>query len=257
MQTGDIPATSSLSRAEDIKTFIPGDAGEERKSHFPGQYTSRQIYTYNGQILHIMEFSVPEQWAGIWGSIQAGIILVDAETHTILAANPEAERMTGYAEHEMTGHLCHKFICPAEQGKCPISDLKMKVDRAERVLLAKDGKKVPVLKTVTEMEVSGRRCFIETFIDISPLKDAENTLLAYIREATLRIRNPVELVRDNLQELKDELKGRDRNPAYIGTVLTIQQKNMDDILNNLQEIERAVAEKRTEIPDALREYLKR
>jgi hypothetical protein len=32
---------------------------------------------------------------------------------------------------------------------------------------------------------------------------------------------------------------------------------MDGILNNLQELERAVAEKRTEIPDALREYLKR
>ena len=42
-----------------------------------------------------MEFSVPEQWSGIWGSIQAGIILVDAETHRILAANPEAQRMTG------------------------------------------------------------------------------------------------------------------------------------------------------------------
>jgi PAS domain S-box-containing protein len=198
-----------------------------------------------------------ERFRGIWESIQAGIILVDAKNHTIIAANPEAQRMTGFSENEMTGHLCHKFICPAEQGKCPISDLGHKVDRAERVLLSRDGNKIPVLKTVTEMQVGAEKYYIENFIDITPIKDAENTLLAYLREATLRVRNPVELVRDNLKEIKDELKGRDTNPGYIATALAIQEKNMDDILNNLQALERAVAEKRTEIPDALREYLKR
>ncbi|MDO8872939.1 MAG: hypothetical protein Q7V05_09460 [Methanoregula sp.] len=64
-------------------------------------------------------------------------------------------------------------------------------------------------------------------------------------------------MRDNLKELQDELNGRDTNPAYIATALAIQEKNIDGILNNLQTLERAVAEKRTEIPDALREYLKR
>lgn len=198
-----------------------------------------------------------ERFRGIWESIQAGIILVDAKTHVILAANPQAQRMTGFSETEMVGHLCHKFICPAEEGKCPICDLGLKIDRAERILLSRDGTKVPVLKTVTEMTVGEDKYYIESFIDITPLKDAENTLLAYFRESTLRIRNPIELVRDNLQELQDELKRRDTNPAYIATALAIQEKNMDGILNNLQGLERAVAEKRTEIPDALREYLKR
>jgi ABC-type transporter Mla subunit MlaD len=64
-------------------------------------------------------------------------------------------------------------------------------------------------------------------------------------------------VRDNLQELQDELKGRDTNPAYLATSLAIQEKDLEGILNNLQGLERAVAEKRTEIPDALRQYLKR
>ena len=198
-----------------------------------------------------------ERFRGIWESIQAGIILVDAKTHAIIAANPQAQRMTGFSETEMAGHLCHKFICPAEEGKCPICDLGLKVDRAERVLLTRDGNKVPILKTVTEMHVGSERYYIENFIDITPLKEAENTLLAYLREATLRIRNPIELVRDNLHELQGELKGRDANPAYLATFLAIQEKNMDGILNNLQGLERAVAEKRTEIPDALREYLKR
>lgn len=197
------------------------------------------------------------RFRGIWDRIQAGIILVDAKTHTIIAANPEAEKMTGFSEAEMVGHICHKNICPAEEGKCPIRDLGQTIDHAEGVLLSRDGTEVPVLKTVTEMQVDGDNYYIESFIDISDLKDAENTLLAYLREATLRIRNPLELVRDNLRELKDDLEGRETNPAYVGTTLAVQEKNIEGILDNLQEIERAVAEKRTEIPAALREYLKR
>lgn len=193
---------------------------------------------------------------GIWNSIQAGIILVDPKTHTIIAANPEAQKMTGFSEEEMTGHICHNYICPAEKGKCPISDLGMEVDHSERILLSRDGTGIPVLKTVTEVREGGGY-YIESFIDITDLKDAETTLLAYLREATLRIRNPVELVRDNLGELNEVLEGQDKNPEYVKTSLAIQQKNMEDILENLREIERAVAEKRTEIPEALREYLRR
>ncbi len=198
-----------------------------------------------------------ERFRGIWDNIQAAVILVDAETHTIIAANPEAVKMTGFTEREMTGHLCHKFVCPAEKGKCPISDLGLKVDQAERVLLARDGKSIPVLKTVTDMTIGGKRCFIESFIDITQVKEAENTLLAFIREATLRTRNPLEQVRDNLQELQDDLKGRDTTPDYIGTALAIQEKNLGAIVANLQDLERAIVDKRTEIPDALREYLQR
>ncbi len=201
--------------------------------------------------------SSEEQFRVFWETIQAGIILVDPKTHTIIAANPEAEKMTGYKPSEMTGNICHKFICPAEKGKCPISDLGMKVDRAERVLLTRDGKKMPVLKTVSEVIIGGKNLYIENFIDISPVKDAENALIAYIREATLRIRNPVELVRDNLGEIRTELTRSNGQLPHVATALAIQQKNMDDILKNLQDLERAIAERKMDIPDALREYLKR
>jgi PAS domain S-box-containing protein len=204
------------------------------------------------------EITISEaRFRGIWESIQAGIILVDPKTHTILAANPEAQKMSGFSEKEMIGHTCHTFICPAEQGNCPISDKGMKVDRAERVLLARGGKNVPVLKTVTEMSVAGKPVYIENFIDVSPIKDAENTLIAYIREAALRIRNPIELVRDNLHDIGDDFAEQRADPTYILTALAIQEKNMDEILKNLQDLDRAIAEKRTEIPDALREYMKR
>jgi PAS domain S-box-containing protein len=198
-----------------------------------------------------------EQFRGIWESIQAGIILVDAKNNTIIAANPQALKITGFSETEMVGQLYPRFTCPADMGTCPASDLEKKVDQAECELLSHDGTWIPVLKTVTEMQVGEEKYYIENVIDISRRKEAENALLAYVREATLRIRNPVELVRDNLHDIHEELKGHDTTPAYIVTSMVVQEKNLEEILNNLKEIERAVAEKRTEIPDAFREYLKR
>jgi len=204
-----------------------------------------------------MAFSVPEQWAEIWEGIQAGIVIIDAESHEIIAANPEARRLTGFTDEEMIGHSCHGFICPSAKGRCPVSDLGLNVDRVEKVLLAKGGREIPVLKTISEMELGGRKLFIETFIDITPEREAERALIAYIREATLRIRNPVELVRDNIREIRDNLACGCTRPENAVTALSIQEKNLEGVLNNLQELDRAIAEKNTEILDALREYLKR
>ena len=198
-----------------------------------------------------------QKFRGIWEHIQAGIILVDSGTHQILAANPEAEKMIGYSEQEMIGHLCHKFICPATEGNCPVSDLGYNVDHSERVLLSRSGREIPVLKTVTATGDTARKYFIENFVDISRMKDAENALIAYIREATLRIRNPVELVRDNLGEIRDQLTDDHFSRDVISMAIAVQQKNIDGILENLRELEHAIAEKRREIPDALRDYLKR
>ena len=109
----------------------------------------------------------------VWEHIQAGIILVDADTHEILAANPEAERMTGYTEKEMVGKTCHTFICPAEKGKCPISDLHQSIDRSERRLLNRKGEQVMVLKTVTKAILGGRNVLIENYVPLPQPKTTD------------------------------------------------------------------------------------
>lgn len=108
-----------------------------------------------------------ERFHGIWDHIQAGIILVDPETRTIMAANPEAQRITGYSEEQMKGQKCHRFICPAEEGNCPVCDKGQTVDRADRVVLTRDGKEIHVLKTVTDLSIGGKRCLVESFIDLA------------------------------------------------------------------------------------------
>lgn len=193
----------------------------------------------------------------VWEHIQAGIIIIDADSHRILAANPMAEEMTGFSEDEMVSKTCHRLICPAHAGKCPITDLGLSLERSERVLLHRNGTPVPVLKTVTAVTVGNKKYLIENYVDISSLKDAEDALIAYIREATLRIRGPLELVRNNLFHLRKQAEDGDLSTPSGATTLAAQERHLEAILHNLAELEHAIAEKRREIPDALREYLKR
>ena len=102
-----------------------------------------------------------EKFRTIWENIPAGVMLVDADTHEIAAVNPEFEQMTGYMEKEMIGRSCHQFVCPAEKGSCPISDKGMTIDHSERLVLARNGKSFPVIKTVRPVTIGGRALLIE------------------------------------------------------------------------------------------------
>jgi len=112
----------------------------------------------------------------ILNSIFSGVVVVDEETHEIVDANPNALETIGASREQVIGKVCHRFICPAEKGRCPISDLQQTVDRSERVLLRADGAKIPILKTVTEVVWRGHKYLIESIIDISEHKKAEKAL---------------------------------------------------------------------------------
>jgi len=56
-------------------------------------------------------------------SIQAGIVVIDPESHIIVGVNAAAGKMVGAAREQILGSVCHKYICPAEIGQCPTSDL--------------------------------------------------------------------------------------------------------------------------------------
>ena len=112
----------------------------------------------------------------ILDSMLTGVAVIDAETHEILDVNPVAVEMIGIPKEQIVGHVCHKFICPAEAGKCPITDLGQTVDNSERVLINAAGERVPVLKTVTTAVLNGRECIIDSFLDIAERKQAEEAL---------------------------------------------------------------------------------
>ncbi|HUW86228.1 MAG TPA: hypothetical protein VMV55_05060, partial [Methanoregula sp.] len=82
------------------------------------------------------------------------------------------------AEDQIVRKVCHTFICPAERGKCPITDLGLCVDDSERVLLTANGEKKSIIKSVTTTKLHGRDCLVETFIDNTARKQVDDELQA-------------------------------------------------------------------------------
>ncbi|HDS30534.1 MAG TPA: response regulator [Firmicutes bacterium] len=106
-----------------------------------------------------------------------GIIVVDSQTRKIFRANSNALKMAGYScKEEIVGHPCSDLMCIEENHQCPILDLQQKMDLSERYLIRSDGEKIPVLKSVVRARIDERFCLIETFFDITALKNAEDAL---------------------------------------------------------------------------------
>jgi len=112
----------------------------------------------------------------ILDSVQAGIIIIDVKTHEIIDVNSAAVEMIGASKENIIGSVCHKYICPAEVGKCPITDLGQKIDHSERLLLKGSSEGIPVLKTVSSMIINGKEHLLESFIDITDRKRLESQL---------------------------------------------------------------------------------
>jgi PAS domain S-box-containing protein len=106
-------------------------------------------------------------------SIDAGVVVVDPETHVIERANRFAANMFGAPVEEIVGRVCHHFLCPAQAGCCPITDQGLEVENADRTMLRADGCTIPVLKSVRRIQINGRDKLVETFVDISERKRAE------------------------------------------------------------------------------------
>jgi PAS domain S-box-containing protein len=118
----------------------------------------------------------------VFESVQAGIMIIDAKTHMIVDANPTALALIGASKDQVAGRVCHTFLCPDEAGKCPLSDLGQAIDHAERTLVTLDGRRVPVINHAVPVVLDGSPRFLETFVDITDRKKAEEDLVAAVRK---------------------------------------------------------------------------
>ncbi len=113
---------------------------------------------------------------GILDALQHGVLVIDARTHEILEVNPAAADLLGAHRRDVVGKVCHRFVCPAREGACPITDLGQRQDNAERHLVDARGNWIPILKTVANITLDGRECLLESFVDISQQKKTEKLL---------------------------------------------------------------------------------
>jgi len=113
---------------------------------------------------------------GLLESVDAGVVVVDPISHVIEQANSHAANLFGAPQREITGHICHKFLCPNEIGSCPITDLDQELESKECVLLRADGSSSFIIKSVKKIRIGGEEKLLETFVDISKRKEAEEQI---------------------------------------------------------------------------------
>ena len=108
-----------------------------------------------------------------------GLVVVGKDKR-IRMVNNAALQMTGHdAPDQMLGKICNTTFCPAQKGRCPILDLGQEIDQAERTLLTRDRRAVPILKTVIPVTLDGEESLLEAFVDITERKRAEQALKDY------------------------------------------------------------------------------
>jgi signal transduction histidine kinase len=142
-----------------------------------------------------------EETGHILDSIRAGVMLINIGGHEIAYVNSLAAAMIGAPPDEIVGKICHKFVCPAEQGKCPITDGKEHVNNSERVLLCSNGQRLPILKSAVIVMYRGEQHIIESFLDISDinaikkaereLRDANEEIQSFVYSASHDMRQPL------------------------------------------------------------------
>jgi PAS domain S-box-containing protein len=121
-------------------------------------------------------FANQSNFQAIFHGVEAGILIIDPETHRIVDVNPAALRMIGAPHEEVVGALCHRFVCPAEVGQCPVTDLEQTVDNSERFLLTARGERRSIIKTVEPVQLDGHAYLLESFFDITERKCSEKAL---------------------------------------------------------------------------------
>lgn len=198
----------------------------------------------------------------IFNSVQAGIIIIDSQTHRVVDVNSIAAELFGAPKEKIIGALCHKFICPAEEGQCPIADLHQKLDNSERVLVRANGEKLPILKTVVPITSRNRKFLLESFIDITARKKAEEELKkAYTKLQETQdqliqaeklnavgqlasgvaheVRNPLAIILQGLDYLEDKIPGGDKQAVETLATLKDNIVRADNIITALLDFSRA------------------
>ncbi len=137
----------------------------------------------------------------------AGVLIIDPDTHTIVDANQSALDMIGADKRSVVGRKCYQFICTARKGRCPVTDLNQRFNRTERLLLRADGSQKTVLKTVTPFRIQSKTYLLDSFIDISELKETQFSLESALAAANEANRSKDEFLANMSHELRTPMNG--------------------------------------------------
>jgi len=123
----------------------------------------------------------------IINSTNTGMMLIENDTHIIRYINNYGLNLIKSTANQVIGTKCHRFVCPADENCCPISNLCHTVKNDEKELICSDGSRVPIIKSVSTIEINDVEYLVESFVDISDRKELEKK----VKDAETRWRKAI------------------------------------------------------------------
>ena len=160
-----------------------------------------------------------------------GIMIIKPTEHVIVYVNQEAASMMTRKRGEIVGRICHDRVCPAEFGKCPITDLGQDIDQSESCVLNHEREKIPIIKTVKSIIFNGRPHLLESFLDISTIKEKEKLegVLEMAGAAAHHLNQPIQVLLSGANYLqRDKFDGFVREMADVMLEAIAQLKERID-----------------------------
>jgi PAS domain S-box-containing protein len=203
---------------------------------------------------------INESLSTLLAAMPFGIIYMGLDKK-VRMANAVALSMMGYeTEAQVLGKSCHRNLCPAEHGQCPVLDLGKQVDRSDRALIHRDGHRIPILKTVRRITIGGEPILLEVFTDITELKNAQAAAEAaskakseFLANMSHELRTPMNHIMGFSELLADKRVG-DLNPVqeeYLHDVLT-SGKHLLSLINEILDLSKVEAGKMELNPSEVR-----
>ncbi len=90
--------------------------------------------------------------------------------------------------------------------------------------------------------------------EIALLKSNER-FFTFIKEAAMRLKNPIEVVEENLSLVVDEIEKDQFERNDISLQLKVQIRNLAQIRQNIIELNRAIVDRSGDIPEPSRKFL--
>ncbi|MBK5967663.1 MULTISPECIES: PAS domain S-box protein [Thiorhodovibrio] len=124
--------------------------------------------------------------AAVLDTVQTGIVVIDHDEHLVVDANELAAQILGCPREELIGAPCGGRLCVNPQA-CPFAaetwHAALPITNQEAVFVRADGARVDVLKSSVPLRLDGRKLLIESFVDISSIKETEQALRRAKEEA--------------------------------------------------------------------------
>jgi PAS domain S-box-containing protein len=181
----------------------------------------------------------------------------------VVVWNTAAEEITGYSRSEVVGSAgIWKKLYPEKKYRDTVTGqikeafgARQDFANLESSITTKSGSKRIILWNTRQTASTGTQHIITIGVDITEQRKAEEALVAYMTEMAMRIKQPVEIIRENLKEVADLIRAGKITPEDTVTMLDGQVRNATQVAANMQEFQKAIVEKNRAIPEAYRKFL--